>query len=92
MNFNDKKLRKEVNDLEHRVQSIENANKGYVSKVQIEQILEENKELVGIVGALLEYLEVYPTRELVADTRYLPVQNPMAEVFRIKPNKVKKSN
>jgi len=90
LQFTDKKLREEVISLEHRVQTIENLNKGYISKVQIEQILQENKELLGILRALLDYLEVSPTKELVADTRYLPVQNPMVEVFRIKPNKVTK--
>lgn len=86
MNFNDKKLRKEVEALEHRLQTLENSSKGY-SKASFEEIAQDNRYLMGLVRALFDYLDVYPTKEMVADTRYLPVEQPMVEVYRVKSNK-----
>jgi hypothetical protein len=90
--FTDKKLKEEVNALEHRLQTIENLNEGTISKVQFAEMQRDVLYLNGIMLALLEHLDVYPQKELVVDNRYMPQQPQMAEVFRIKSNKVTKKS
>lgn len=80
-------IKNELNALEHRVQTVENFNGDTISKVQFAEMQRDVLYLNGIVLALLEYLDVYPHKELVVDNRYIPQQQPMTEVFRIKSNK-----
>lgn len=90
MLFNGKQLKQKINELEHKVQTIENLNSGNISKVQFAELQRDVLYLNGIMLALLEHLDVYPHKELVIDNRYMPEQPRMTEVFRIKTNKVTK--
>lgn len=79
-----------MNDLEHKIVTLETFSLEKSSKAEQEEIRRDLSYLKGIVGALLDYLDVYPHKELVVDNRFMPPEIKMTEVFRIKHNKNEK--
>ena len=79
--------KKQLNELEQRVQTLETFRNSYISKLEWAEMIKDVAHLKGIVGALLEHLDVYPHKELVVDNRCLPPEIQMTEVYRVKPSK-----